>query len=65
MNMSKTFVWLTFLSFQAIGKDSTHFKAYFNRGFSFDKIGEYDRAIEDYSKAVQLDPSSAYAYYNR
>ena len=50
---------------QAIGKDPMHFKAFFNRGFSYDKIGDYDKAIDDYTKAVQLDSSSAYAYYNR
>lgn len=26
-----------------------HFKALFNRGFAYDKIGEFDLAIEDYS----------------
>lgn len=50
---------------QAISKEPTHFKAYFNRGFSYDKIGELDKAIEDYTHAIRLDTSSAYAYYNR
>ena len=27
----------------------SHFKALFNRGFAFDKIGEFDLAIQDYS----------------
>lgn len=27
----------------AILKDPSHFKAYFNRGFSYDKLGDYDR----------------------
>jgi hypothetical protein len=27
----------------AILKDPTHFKAYFNRGFSYDKLGDYER----------------------
>jgi hypothetical protein len=30
----------------------THFKALFNRGFANDKIGNFDDAIEDYSKAI-------------
>ena len=27
----------------------THFKALFNRGFAYDKVGEYDKAIADYT----------------
>lgn len=26
-----------------------HFKALFNRGFAYDKVGEFDLAIHDYS----------------
>lgn len=26
-----------------------HFKALFNRGFAYDKIGEFSKAIDDYS----------------
>jgi hypothetical protein len=29
-----------------------HFKALFNRGFAYDKIGEFERAIKDYSTAI-------------
>lgn len=43
----------------------THFKAHFNRGFALDKIGEFDLAIEDYTKAIEIDNNNAYAYYNR
>ena len=50
-----------------------HFKAHFNRGFAYDKvfncfifqIGQFDKAIEDYSVALEIDPNNAYAYYNR
>ena len=42
-----------------------HFKALFNRGFAFDKIGEFDRAISDYSTAISIDPSNAFTYYNK
>ena len=28
-------------------------------------IGDYDRAIEDYTKAIELDPNPADAYNNR
>ena len=42
-----------------------HFKALFNRGFAFDKIGDFDRAIHDYSEAIKIDPNNAYTYYNK
>ncbi len=29
------------------------------------QVGEYERAVEDYSQAVQVDPHNSYAYYNR
>ena len=40
-------------------------EAYNNRGITYRLKGEIDRAIEDYSKAIELDPSLDYAYYNR
>mgnify|MGYP006084976889 FL=1 len=42
-----------------------HFKALFNRGFAYDKISQFDKAIEDYSKAIEIDPNNAYTYYNK
>lgn len=41
-----------------------HFKALFNRGFAYDKLGEFDKAILDYSAAIELDDKNPYAYYN-
>ena len=29
------------------------------------KVGEYERAVEDYTQALQVDPHNSYAYYNR
>ncbi len=29
-----------------------HFKALFNRGFAYDKLGEFTRAISDYTTAI-------------
>ena len=49
----------------AIDAVPNHFKAHFNRGFAYDKIGEYDLAILDYTIALEIDPKNAYAYYNR
>jgi len=38
---------------------------YHNRGVSYYKKKDYDKAIADYSKAVDLNPQFAEAYYNR
>ena len=50
---------------KAIAIFPEYFKALFNRGFAYDKIGEYDQAIKDYSRALEIDPENAFAYYNR
>ena len=39
--------------------------AYNNRGVAYAKKGEYDKAITDYNKAIELNPEYARAYYNR
>lgn len=33
-------------------------------GFAFDKLRMYNDAINDYSKALDLDNKNAFAYYN-
>jgi tetratricopeptide (TPR) repeat protein len=38
---------------------------YFYRGACFHAIGEYDEAMLDYTKAIQLDENMTDAYYNR
>ena len=49
----------------ALNIQPNYFKALFNRGFAYDKIGEYSLAIADYTQAVGLQQSNAYSYYNR
>ena len=39
--------------------------AYYNRGFVKNGLKDYAGAIEDYTKAIELDPKSAVVYYNR
>ena len=50
----------------AIPRDpSGAFLALNDRGNAYEAVGEYDRAIEDYGRAIQLNPGYAAAYYNR
>jgi tetratricopeptide (TPR) repeat protein len=39
--------------------------AFDNRGVAYRRKGEYDRALQDYEQAIQLNPSNATAYNNR
>ena len=39
--------------------------AYNSRGYAYFNKGEYDAAIADYTKAIELDPKDAIAYNNR
>ena len=40
-------------------------KTYYSRGVAHSKNGELDKAIENYTKAIELKPDYAEAYYNR
>lgn len=40
-------------------------KKYYNRGIAYSEKGEVERAIEDYTKAIELNPKFAEAYYQR
>jgi tetratricopeptide (TPR) repeat protein len=40
-------------------------QAYNDRGLTYRRKGEYDKAIADYDKAIQLNPKFAMAYSNR
>jgi tetratricopeptide (TPR) repeat protein len=39
--------------------------AYNNRGWAYDKKGDHDKAIAEYTEAIRLDPKDAMAYNNR
>jgi len=42
------------------------FNFYYNRGnHKYYKLGDYQGALADYNKAIQIDPKDAAAYYNR
>ena len=40
-------------------------ETYYNRGLDHAKNGEFQLAIEDYTKAIELNPEYADAYYRR
>ena len=50
---------------KAIQINPKSFKAFFNRAFSFDKIGLYNQAISDYTSTIYLKPNQSFCYYNR
>ncbi|NPV91698.1 MAG: tetratricopeptide repeat protein [Firmicutes bacterium] len=49
---------------QAIGKGFNDSLAFFQRGYIYAKTGEYQLAIDDYSKAIALTPASYPYFYN-
>ena len=50
------------ISFVSFGQTA---EEYYNRGFSKGELKDYNGAISDYTKAIELDPNDADAYYNR
>ena len=40
-------------------------KFYVDRGIAYGEKGEYDQAIADFNRALEVDPKIASAYYNR
>lgn len=49
----------------AIHLDESFALAYNNRGFAHYKLGRFDAAVADCTRAVELDPHLFYAYNNR
>lgn len=50
---------------QAITLRPDYAEAYLNRGLTYRRLKQYDRAIADYSKVMQLAPRASVPYYNR
>jgi tetratricopeptide (TPR) repeat protein len=54
-----------FISACAAARVEKNANAYINRGNAYARKGLYDKAISDYNKAIELDPSNAKGYVNR
>jgi len=39
--------------------------AYYARGLAYANLGEYQQAIKDYNKTIELNPKDGNTYYNR
>lgn len=48
-----------------IARDPQDAMAYYHRGLAHGELGDYRRAIEDFTQAIALQPQNAEAYYNR
>ena len=48
-----------------IQREPTNPEAYNVRGSAFGRAGQYDQAMADFNKAIELNPNFARAYYNR
>jgi tetratricopeptide (TPR) repeat protein len=48
-----------------IAKDSLNPQAFLQRGIYYTQLGAQVRAIKDYDRSIELNPSEPIAYYNR
>ena len=53
------------LDLQALTIDPKNAYAHYNRGISHDKRGDFNRAVRDFTRAIDLLPSNADFYHNR
>jgi Flp pilus assembly protein TadD len=53
------------ISASAFAETENNAEAYNNRGLTFGRKGQYDQAISDSTKAIELNPNFAEAYNNR
>jgi len=60
-------VWANSISLwnDTINKNAGNPTAYVNRGNAFKKIGDFEKALSDYSKGISLNNNIPDAYYNR
>ncbi len=49
----------------AVKNDASRWKPLHNRGVSYAVIGQYEKAVQDFSRAIELKPDYANAWFNR
>ena len=59
------FFLFSYASTQQKQSESRDAEFYNNRGIAYRRKGQYDRAISDYNKALEINPRFAEAYNNR
>jgi tetratricopeptide (TPR) repeat protein len=67
LSFSRCKVWKDNLTlWDDVVSKQDHFQVgYYNRGISYYGMKQWDKAIADYTKAIELDPQYTDAYYNR
>jgi Flp pilus assembly protein TadD len=50
---------------RALEVDPANSFAYYNRGITKDRMGDFEGAVADFSSAIALDPKNADFYHNR
>lgn len=49
----------------AIALNPGHCRAYYNRAYCHDRLSQFEEAVFDYSKALQVEPTNSTALHNR
>ena len=60
--MKKLLFLLVFIPLISFGQTAVE---YFDSGYDKSENGDYNGAISDYNKAIEINPNFAEAYYNR
>ena len=62
---SGLFIIIIFTGYAGAQKPSSDAHYYFRQGIAYYETGQYDNAISDFNKALEINPNYAEAYYNR
>lgn len=68
MTIKQIGIWrnsMTLWSYEIRLFPDTAYKAYYNRGNEFARIGDYRKAINDFSRVIEISPRHSKAYNNR
>ena len=65
ISMVGCFILFSCATTQHVRLKSRDAEGYNNRGFAYYQTGQYEKAISDFTKAIEIDPQFAQAYNNR